>query len=106
MPESKPIDLNGEWIGFYHGHHDEVVHVTHQGNRVAAVKVTGDVNVPAGETTFRAELEGLAGKGEGQIAETEFRHPRFIPGRLRIVDRDHFVFEWTGLGSVEFRRDI
>lgn len=100
------IDLSGDWIGHYHGHHDEVVRVTHTGNRVEVVKVTGDANVPAGEVTFRAELDGIAGTGEGQIAETEFRNPRFIPGRLRVIDADHFVFEWLGLGAVEFRRDV
>jgi hypothetical protein len=100
------LDLNGDWIGHYHGHHDEVVRVTHQGNRVEAVKVTGDSNVPAGEVTFRAELDGTEGKGEGQIAQSEFRDPRFIPGRLRIVNENHILFEWLGLGSVEFRRDL
>ena len=100
------IDLNGDWIGLYQGHHDEVIRLTHIGERVEAVKITGDINVPAGEITFRATLQGQEGEGEGQIAETEFRKPRFIPGRLRVIDENHIIFEWTGLGSVEFRRDV
>ncbi len=102
----QPIDLTGDWIGHYHGHHDEVIRVTHRGNRVEAIKVTGDLNVPAGEMTFWAELGGHEGVGEGQVAAAEFHNPRFIPGRLRILDENQFVFEWIGLGSVEFRRDI
>ncbi len=104
--DAKSIDLTGDWIGHYHGHHDEVVRVTQRGGRIEATKVTGDINVPAGEVTFRAELKGREGKGEGQVAETEFHNPRFIPGRLRVLDENHFLFEWLGLGSVEFRRDI
>jgi hypothetical protein len=101
-----PIDLTGDWIGYYAGHHDEVIRVTQRGNRVEAVKVTGDLHVPAGEMTFWAELTGREGKGEGQIAAADFHDPKFIPGRLRILDENHFVFEWIDLGSVEFRRDI
>lgn len=100
------LNLSGDWIGAYHGHHDEVVSITHEGDRVVAVKVTGDLNVPAGEITFRATLNGREGEGAGQIAETEFRNPRFIPGTLRVIDDHHIEFEWTGLGRVEFRRDV
>ena len=99
-------DLSGDWIGYYHGHHDEVVRITQTENRIEAVKVTGDLNVPAGEISFRATLTEKEGEGEGQVAQTEFRNPRFIPGRLRIIDKDRFTFEWIGLGSVEFRRDV
>ena len=100
------IDLNGDWIGFYKGHHDEVVRITHREDLVEAVKVTGDSHVPAGEVTFRATLSGRAGQGEGQVAAPEFHSPKFIPGTLRVIDQDHLVFEWTGLGEVEFRRDV
>lgn len=106
MADSRLIDLTGDWIGNYRGHHDEVVRVTHTGNHVEAVKVTGDINVPAGEITFRADLEEMEGKGEGQIAQAEFRDPRFIPGRLQVVHENQIVFEWNGLGAVEFRRDV
>ena len=104
--ETLKLDLTGDWIGNYNGHHDEVVRVTQAGNRVEAIKITGDLHVPAGEVTFRAELYGWRGRGEGQIAQLEFHNPRFVPGRLEIVDDDHFLFEWRGMGVVEFRRDI
>ena len=99
----RKVDLSGEWLGFYTGHFDEVVRITQKGDYVEAVKITGDEYVPAEEITWRANLR--SGRGEGQIAEREFRNPRFVPGQLRIVSRDKLVFTWEGCGEVEFRRD-
>jgi hypothetical protein len=97
------FDLNGEWIGHYRGHYDEVVKITQNGRRVEAVKITGDDYVPAGEITWRADLG--TGLGEGQVAEEGFRNPRFIPGQLKVFNRDRIVFHWMNSGQVEYRRD-
>ena len=96
-------NLAGEWIGHYTGHFDEVVRIHQFGDHLEAVKVTGDDHVPAGEITWWANLRSR--RGQGRIAEQEFRNPRFVPGRIVIEDDNHFVFHWTGCGSVEFRRD-
>jgi hypothetical protein len=97
------ILLAGEWIGHYPGHFDEVIRIDQKGDDVEAVKITGDDYVPAGATTWRASLRTL--QGEGQIAEEEFIHPRFIPGRLIIVNQERIIFRWENCGEVEFRRD-
>lgn len=98
------MDLSGEWIGHYPGHYDEVIEICHSGNSVVATKLTGDDHVPAGEITWRAVLPD--GSGEGQIAGHDFHNPRFVPGLLTVLDSDHITFEWHGLGSVEYRRDL
>ena len=104
MPINNTINLSGEWIGHYRGHFDEVIRIDYVGDdEVEAVKVTGDDFVPAGEVTWRASLS--TGVGEGQIAENEFRNPRFIPGTLKILSDERIQFTWTDLGSVEYRRD-
>jgi hypothetical protein len=101
--ETETVNLSGEWLGYYTGHFDEVVRIQQKGDYVEAVKVTGDEYVPADEITWRANLR--SGRGEGQIAEREFRNPRFVPGQLRIESTEKIVFTWEGCGEVEFRRD-
>ncbi len=97
------IDLTGEWIGHYPGHFDEVIRIIQEGDKVEAVKITGDEFVPAEAVTWRANLRTM--EGEGQIAEQEFQNPRFIPGRLLIVNPERIIFRWQNCGEVEFRRD-
>jgi hypothetical protein len=82
---------------------DEVIKITQSGDQVEAVKITGDEYVPAGAITWRADLR--TGLGEGQIAEREFRNPRFVRGRLTIVNPDRILFRWLNCGEVEYRRD-
>ena len=104
--QTKPVettDLAGEWIGHYPGHFDEVIRIRQHGEEVEAEKITGDDYVPAGALTWRANLRTL--RGEGQIAEQDFQHPRFVPGRLVLVSPERIIFRWENCGEVEFRRD-
>ncbi|HVV01743.1 MAG TPA: Cyclin D1-binding domain-containing protein, partial [Verrucomicrobiae bacterium] len=54
------LDLNGEWIGHYPGHFDEVIRIVQDDNTVEAIKITGDDYVPAGATTWRANLRTMS----------------------------------------------
>jgi hypothetical protein len=96
-------NLNGEWIGHYPGHFDEVIRIMQERNHVLAVKLTGDEFVPAGNVTWWANVQ--TGEGEGQIAEQEFRNPRFVRGRLTVINPQRIVFSWDNMGEVEFRKD-
>ena len=101
--QQRALDLSGEWLGYYTGHFDEVVRIKQNGEYVEAVKVTGDDYVPADEITWRANIR--TGRGEGQIAEREFRNARFVPGRLKVISPSKLIFTWENCGEVEFRRD-
>lgn len=102
-PNNHDMCFTGEWIGHYPGHYDEVIRIEQHGDHLTAIKITGDDYVPAGEITWRASL--TTGEGEGQIAEYEYRNPRFIPGRLTVLSPDRVRFAWDELGQVEYRRD-
>jgi hypothetical protein len=101
--EIQTINLEGEWIGFYPGHFDEVVRIRQRGDRVECIKITGDDYVPAGAVTWRASL--LTMRGEGQVAEHGFRNPRFVAGQLKVLGLERIVFQWENCGEVEFRKD-
>jgi hypothetical protein len=96
-------NLNGEWIGHYPGHFDEVIRIMQERNHVLAVKLTGDEFVPAGNVTWWANVQ--TGEGEGQIAEQEFRNPRFVRGKLTVINPQRIVFRWENMGEVEYRKD-
>ncbi len=97
------VSLQGEWIGYYPSHFDEVVRISQDEDRVEAVKITGDEYVPAGALTWWADLR--TGEGEGQVAEHGYRNALFIPGKLTIVNPERIVFTWENVGSVEYRKD-
>lgn len=101
--ETTILNLEGEWIGHYPGHFDEVIRIQQHEDELEAVKITGDDFVPAGAITWRANLRTL--EGEGQLAEKEFLNPRFVPGKLTIVSPERIIFRWDNCGEVEFRRD-
>src|SRR6185503_3093527 len=97
------VDLSGEWIGYYPGHFDECITIKQSGDEIEALKITGDDYVPAGAITWRANLR--TGRGLGQIAEQEFRNPRFVPGKLEVLTAEKIIFRWEEYGEVEFRKD-
>lgn len=97
------LNFSGEWIGHYPGHFDEVIRINQNDDELEAVKITGDDFVPAGAVTWKANLQTM--QGHGQIAEKEFQNPRFVPGKLIVVNPERIIFRWTNCGEVEFRRD-
>jgi len=100
---SSSIRLEGEWIGDYRGHFEEVIRIDLMQGQWVATKITGDENVPAGEVTWRADATTC--QGEGQIAGQGFTEPRFVPGHLEVLSPDRIVFHWDEVGQVEYRRD-
>jgi len=98
-------DLEGEWVGSYRGHFEQVIkfHIQPDGWLIAT-KITGDEHVPGGEITFKADLN-RNGMGVGQVAEKEFRNNTWVIGQLIVEDKEHVIFTWAGCGSVRFRKD-
>lgn len=65
------FQLAGLWKGSYRDNGDHIVRIAYEGDTLFATKVTGDVHVPAGEITFRADLSQLADPEEQHITESE-----------------------------------
>lgn len=66
-------------LGDYGTHGKEIIKVTQVGYYVTALKITGDVNVPAGQETWVAFLDttGTKGKGRIHLADVGFKKPRW-----------------------------
>lgn len=99
-----PADVTGLWLGQYGPDRFETVRVVQDGSEVVATKVTGDVNVPAGEVTFKATLVGDEGEGFGRAADSGYSNPRWVPGRLHVLSATQIAFTWQGVGTVRLRR--
>lgn len=93
-------DLGGHWLGDYGAHGLEIVYIVHEGSRVNAYKVIGDVNVPAGRLSFAMKLDeatGTRGEGDIRIAQHGFVNPSWAAGRIEVKSPDMFLFYWSSV---------
>jgi hypothetical protein len=91
----------------------ELINVTYTGDTLIATKLTGDENVPRGQTSFSSDLSPsnstsleplkvsfdreasqlMRYLGKGQIAKRGFTNKKFVEGQLVMFDK-HFSFVW------------
>jgi len=90
------IDLNGYWVGDYGRHGKELIRIYQKGYEVIAQKVTGDENVPAGQTTWKMTLDKNLSKGKGlmQVAEIGYKNAAWVTAYLNIIDRNSLQITW------------
>eukprot|EP01119_Soliformovum_irregulare_P019662 TRINITY_DN627_c0_g1_i1.p1 TRINITY_DN627_c0_g1~~TRINITY_DN627_c0_g1_i1.p1 ORF type:complete len:224 (-),score=38.49 TRINITY_DN627_c0_g1_i1:8-679(-) len=88
--------IEGVWYGIYGSHGIETLNVTQKGYEASALKVTGDVNVPAGKVSWYTTFchNGEKGWGQIQLAETGFTSPRWGCAELRIISHDELSLIW------------
>ena len=104
-PHRGAYALSVEATERYHGARDRIAKflgVTDSSCLIFTRGTTESLNLVAA-SWGRANVR--SGRGEGQIAEREFRNARFVPGSLKIASPDRILFTWEGCGEVEFRRD-
>ena len=97
----------------YGEHGAQVINITYADDTLLASKVTGDRNVPRGETTFTVDLspcnasalppiqlssENRSGNfarfpGRGQVSRKGFKDSRYVEGQL-ILFENQFSFVW------------
>jgi len=93
----KTIDLNGYWTAEYGAHGEELIKVTHNGFYLNAIKVTGDVNIPAGKPTWNMTLykeKTTEGTGELHLADTGYQNPRWGQASIEVKDKDNINVLW------------
>lgn len=123
------FNLEGLWVGKYGDHGYEMINVTYDGDVLIAQKVTGDKNVPKGESTFEVDLspnviadqenvlepielgENAAKQwgcrylqryaGKGQVAAEGYMDSQWIDGQLIMVN-EYFSFAWLPIGHQVF----
>ena len=91
----------------------QVINITYSGDELIATKVTGDANVPRGETSFTVNVQPCnstalppvklisdhrSGEfrrfpGKGQVSRKGFKHHRFVEGQM-ILFENRFSFVW------------
>ncbi|KAK9381355.1 uncharacterized protein V2V93DRAFT_358651 [Kockiozyma suomiensis] len=120
---SAEYPLRGIWIGDYESHGGEFIlfHQPQQDkNRLEAIKLTGDPNVPRGEFTFVVDdlshVERVATETEwpgarivaaqGHTAALNFMNSTFSPTQLIIINENMVAHYWINLYRIKVYRRV
>lgn len=85
--------FSGNWIGDYSAHGLESLKLFQNGFTLFAIKVTGDINVPATKMTWKVNLNSTLTHGRGviHIADTGFMNPRWAPVEIQVLDNNKII---------------
>lgn len=85
--------FSGNWIGDYSAHGLESLRLFQTGFTLFAIKITGDINVPASKMTWKVTLNSSFTHGRGviHIADTGFMNPRWAPAEIQVLDNNRII---------------
>ncbi|GET00014.1 F-box domain protein [Rhizophagus clarus] len=110
--ENKSFD--GIWVGNYGNHGIEFLLLKYEiSDYLTATKITGDINVPRGEISWRCNLKDqvricdekewngkISYRAKAKVAYTGFRNPKEIDSEVIVVSNDKLVVYWYDLGEM------
>jgi hypothetical protein len=113
IPDLQDINLTGIWLADGYECFNRAltrrvklptkrISVSHVGEVLSAVKIDGDLCVPAGVVTFQGRLPPGSRRADVLLTVGNPKYPasRTVRGTLKIIDRDHFQMDDSPTGEV------
>jgi hypothetical protein len=98
---SKKIIKEGIWLGYgYTCISPEGIYITHERNRVVAIKISGDNCIPKYDTTWIASYDNGSLSGYIKGANPSLNHIQYDSMEIEVISMDSLVLRVNGTEEI------